>query len=503
MAGDALPVYVINRTVDADRLSGFAEAAAAQGVDFTRIEALDGHDPDAPLFLYRTLLRDGFWGEDQIKPGALACAISHMHAWRHVLADGAEAALICEDDARLIADPDGLATAARRYPDADIVFANPRMVAWRDIGAVKSDPALIPLAKAASRMVAKGARPGAEGIAEGPGADAYLVTRNGAEKLLALMAEVGLIAGIDWLIAVASGARGLGSADSDHLDAAMPGASPINGYIARDALTRDAKAPSAIRHRNTALLADLRDRPSLNCAGRASAPTDLRADPVADAFRGGRYYEEPALAMMARWMPRGGVFVDIGAHVGGHSLFMLRHGGAQTAIPFEHNRFAIEAYRELMTMNGLSERIDDESLGFGLADEAGKRESKGAKRNPFVNRLKRGFDEPVRVRPGDALLRERDVDMIKIDVNGEEREVLKGLRKTLKRKRPLLVVDMTRPRAAKAMPLIARLGYSEAERAEWSEDGAPRLVVLYRAAPRPAPVSEAVEEPPAERLQSP
>ncbi|MEL6794530.1 MAG: FkbM family methyltransferase, partial [Pseudomonadota bacterium] len=265
--------------------------------------------------------------------------------------------------------------------------------------------------------------------------------------------------------------------------AAMADAPAISGYIAREPVSEENGAASAIRHRETIPLAPLRDGPSLNREGGATTPTDLREDPVSDAFRGGRFYEEPALAMMARWMPRGGVFVDIGAHVGGHTLFMLRHGGAARAIPFEHNRFAVDAFRKVMEANGLTERIDDEHLGFGLAEEAGKREAKGGKRNPFVNRLKRGFDEQAKVRPGDALLRESDVDMIKIDVNGEEREVLKGLKKTLKRKGPLLVVDMTRERSTKALPLLERLGYVEAERAEWDEAAGRRSIVLYRAAP--------------------
>ena len=397
------------------------------------------------------------------------------------MADGFDAALICEDDASLIADPAKLAASARRYPNADVVFANPRMVAWRNVCGARSDAALVPVAKVAARMAAQGARPGSDGIAAGPGADAYLLTRKGAASLLGLICETGLIGGVDWLMASFAGAKRLGVTETGYLDATIADDTMIVGYVAKEAVTKLAEVPSAIRHKQTIPLATLRETASLNEIGRVQAPIDLRPDPVSDAFRGGRFYEEPALAMMARWMPRGGAFVDVGAHVGNHSLFMLSHGGAEKAIPFEHNRFAIEAYERVMALNGLSDRIDDEALGFGLAEEAGKREAKGAKRNPFVNRLKRGFDEPIRVRPGDALLRERVVDMIKVDVNGEEKEVLKGLRKTLMRKKPLLVVDMTRPRAAKAEPLITRLGYSEAERAEWEENGAFRRVVLYRA----------------------
>ena len=477
------PIYVINRAVDQDRLDGFAASAAALGLTFERIEALDGHDPDAPLFLYRTLLRDAFWGEDSVKPGALGCAVSHMTAWTRMLADGAQAALICEDDARLTADPIGLAAAARRYDGVDVVFANDRMAAWRAAAPAKSDPALLSAAKLMPRMAKAGLTPGEGGLSRGPGADAYLVTRAGARKLLAMLRDVGLIGGVDWLILAARAGQGVGWPETDILDPAFENREPLNVLITADPVAICADLPSAIRHRDAVPLAALRDGHSLGGEGQAKTLANLRSDPVADAFGGGRFYEEPALAMMARWMPRGGVFADVGAHVGNHTLFMLRHGGAGRAIPFEHNRFAIEALRRVMEANGLTDRIDDEALGYGLAEEAGKRQARGGKRNPFVNRLKEGFDEPVKVRPGDALLREKDIDMIKIDVGGEEREVLKGLKKTLKRKRPLLVVEMTRPRSQKAAALIERLHYREAERAEWDEGDETKRIVLYRPAP--------------------
>lgn len=486
MAAEAPPIYVINRAVDAERLAGFAEAAAARGVAFTRIEALDGHDPAAPLFLYRTLVRDAFWAEDRIKPGALACAVSHMTAWRRMLADGAEAALICEDDARLAAGPEALAELTGAAAGADVVFANDRLAAWAAAAGGDDGGGLIGAPALAADMEAAGARPGDDGLAPAPGADAYLVTRVGAERLLALLDRVGVVAGIDWLMLAASlGAPSAALPEAAFLAPRLGAANRLDARIARAPLATAAKGASALRHEVSVPLTAIRDaasvnRPESGFGASARTPEGLPADPISAAFSGGRFYEEPALAMMARWMPRGGVFVDVGAHVGGHTLFMLVHGGAGRAIPFEHNRIAIDAFGAVMAANGLVDRIDDEALGFGLAEETGKRERKGSPRRPFVNRLKRGFDEGVRVRPGDALIRGAEVAMVKIDVNGEEREAIKGLRKTLKRQSPLLVVDMTRPRSRKAEPLIDRLGYREAERAVWDEDGAPREVRLYR-----------------------
>ena len=483
------PVYVINRAVDEERLAGFAAAASAEGVGFERIEAIDGHDPLAPLFLYRRLVRDAFWDGDRIKPGALACAASHMAAWRRMLADGAEAALICEDDARIVAGPEALAAAAAAASGADVVFVNDRATDWRAAGAASGDaeddmdlrsaPAL------AAAMAASGARPGAGGLAPAPGADAYLVTRRGAERLLALLDRVGLVAGVDWLILAAGlGGPAEALADAAALAGRLEGAGPLDVRIAAAPLAAAAPGPSALRHGETAPLAALRDTASVNRPGvGARSLAGMPDDPVGAAFAGGRFYEEPALAMMARWMPRGGTFADVGAHVGGHTIFMLIHGGAGRAVPFEHNAAAIRVFGEMIAVNRLGHRVDDEALGFGLAEEVGRRERRGSPRRPFGNRLKRGFDEGVRVRPGDALIRGAEIAMVKIDVNGEEREVIKGLRKTLSRQNPLLVVDMTRPRSQKAEPLIARLHYREVERAVWDEDGLPRDIRLYRRDP--------------------
>ena len=476
-----LPIFVINRARDDARLAAFRQAAEAAGCDFERIDAIDGHDPEAPLFLYRDYLGESFWGGDEIKPGAFACALSHRAAWKRLLADGADAALICEDDVSLEASAFDLMKAAAARDDWDVIFANERMAEWRAVGSVKSDNRLLPLDRCATRISKAGDPPGA------PGADAYLLSRRGAEKLLTALSARKVVAGVDWLMVAASlGPAALPGGEFAFLSSTGWVEESLSAHIWRAPVARRIEAgPSSIAHRVSRPLDALRDAPSIEIGvgERAVAPRDLRPDPVANAFEGGRFSEEPALEMMARWMPRGGVFVDIGAHIGGHALFMLRHGGAGRAIVFEHNRFAIAALEEVMRLNDLTARCDMSHLGLGLAEEVGRREAKGAKRNPYAQRLKRGFDEAVRVRPGDALLREEPVDMIKLDIGGEEREALKGLKKTMKRKSPLLAIDMSRPRTEKCLPILERHDYREIERAEWREGENPRRVSLFRRTP--------------------
>ena len=62
--------------------------------------------------------------------------------------------------------------------------------------------------------------------------------------------------------------------------------------------------------------------------------------------------------------------------------------------------------------------------------------------------------------------------------------MLKGLRKTIKRKRPILALDLTRPKTKKALPLVERLGYVERERVEWHDAEGDRIVAIFTAHPR-------------------
>ena len=471
-------IYVINRRVDGDRLARFSTSAADFGLEFERIAALDGHDPMAPFFLYRDLLGDDFWGRDAIKPGAFACYLSHAAAWRRLLASDADMALICEDDVAFSQSPAPLIAEAEGLDAFDVIFANERAAEWRN-AAVDGD-ALTPVGEVLSGLADKGLAPG-EGVSKAPGGDCYLVSRAGAKKLLAYLAEDRVIAGVDWMMLRKSeGAARLGGDEWAYLSAVTQDGD-LSTFVAPLPVVWQGHFPSVLSHKSEVGIAELKRQRAIGADGLNRAPEGDRMDPVFAAFENGDFYEPQALELMRRWMPEGGVFVDIGAHVGNHTLFMLRHGGAGQAVPLEFNPRASRLLTEMVELNALDDQVVLDHLGFGLTEERGKREAFGSKKNLSNNRLREGFVENINTRPGDVLLRDVDVDMVKIDVNGDEREVLKGMRKTMKRKRPVLVLDLTRQKSKKALPLIGRLGYAERERAEWTDAEGDRAVAVFTA----------------------
>jgi FkbM family methyltransferase len=493
----SLQIYVINRSVDTERLEQFGSAAAKLELSFTRINAFDGHSAVAPWFLYRDLIGDQFWGEDHAKPGALACFLSHIAAWRRLIADNVDMALICEDDAVLRNRLTELRTDARRNEGFDVIFANERMVGWRDQYGLKSDNKLIAVQKVIDRVQASGENPGENKLARAPGADGYLVSRSGAQKLLEAAQAHGITAGVDWTM--------LGLALSP-LEGAEPRLAELkwlaplaqetpvlNVLVAKAAVVSQSDKSvggSVLNHSERKLISALKSQPAAQIMEEGEAPSGgsqvltfpsgYDEDPVFQRIGEGALYEEPALEILMRWMPSGGVFVDIGAHVGTHSLFLLHHCDAKLAIPIESNRHILDSLKQTIEINGLSERVDLKNLGFGAWSDRGRKEQVGPKKSPSEARLREGFVEDVRVRPAHSLLREHAPDLIKIDTNGEEREVLKGLRRIIKRQQPLIAMDLTRPKSEKALPLLARLHYSEVERAQWLDGDEEKIFALFR-----------------------
>ena len=215
-----LPVLVINRAADTDRLAAFRQSAGRSGIDPIRIDAVDAHAPDFSFHDYRDLLRDRFWDSDCIKPGAFGCFLSHRRAWQHVVNSGMTMALVCEDDADFINPPDLLQEFLGKVPDPDVIFANGRMASWCTAGATDG---VKPLLQVIADLAGLGG-PRALGLKPSPGGDCYLVTLNGANALLDRTAAQGVVCGVDWAI-VWNGV--------DSVDARTAGAFPELGILSR------------------------------------------------------------------------------------------------------------------------------------------------------------------------------------------------------------------------------------------------------------------------------
>ncbi len=140
------------------------------------------------------------------------------------------------------------------------------------------------------------------------------------------------------------------------------------------------------------------------------------------------------------------VCADIGANVGCHALFMSRY--AERIHAFEPYELVRRFMQDKLSINDVH-NVDIYPFALGLADEQ-KRFYSPPKENLGTGSFVKGFSslnrpaETLPVRNGDILFRELAIsrlDLIKMDVEGFEREVIAGLPQTLGQFRSVVIFE--------------------------------------------------------------
>ncbi|WP_341861485.1 FkbM family methyltransferase [Gymnodinialimonas sp. 57CJ19] len=172
--------------------------------------------------------------------------------------------------------------------------------------------------------------------------------------------------------------------------------------------------------------------------------TNMERDPIQRSHRNKRFFEPQELDLMRTYLPKGGTFLDIGANVGNHSLYAGLFCQAGRLIPFEPNPLAYRLLVLNLVMNGLQDQTVFDYVGFGASDvDAEGFAMTDRQKNLGAARMVAGEGEIATLRPDDFLTDETP-HFIKIDVEGMEMEVLRGLQKTIRRTRPVLLVEVDR-----------------------------------------------------------
>lgn len=166
-------------------------------------------------------------------------------------------------------------------------------------------------------------------------------------------------------------------------------------------------------------------------------------DAVQHSHRQGKFYEQEELAIIASgWRSCGEerVFVDIGANVGNHALYALLVLGAERVIAFEPQPEALR----LLRINALLNSCDDALTihPVGVSDDSGRAKVATVYNNLGASRLSVGQSGSVELVRGDDLLAGQPVGFVKIDTEGFELPVLRGLAATIARYRPPLFVEV-------------------------------------------------------------
>jgi len=161
---------------------------------------------------------------------------------------------------------------------------------------------------------------------------------------------------------------------------------------------------------------------------------------IADEIRSG----EPELGLLAELVPRGGTAIDVGANQGFFAYALSKI--ADRVVAFEPNpdyarfaRWMLRGRAELHEL-ALSDSPGRATFYVPLSDEGTVLH--------FAGNLKKTHSQFCNVKTYDVEVRTLDsfgfdeVRMIKADVEGSEREVLDGARKTIARNRPVILLEL-------------------------------------------------------------
>ncbi len=144
-------------------------------------------------------------------------------------------------------------------------------------------------------------------------------------------------------------------------------------------------------------------------------------------------YERFSLQLLKNNLDEKSLFVDIGAHYGAYSLYAADTTKC-SVIALEPVLENFEILNKNIKSNELTDRI--QAFNYAASSQNGEAEfhipwasdSAGFYDHPNARTIKK---QKVQVKKVDELLRGKKVDLIKIDTEGHEIEVLKGLKKTL------------------------------------------------------------------------
>lgn len=154
-------------------------------------------------------------------------------------------------------------------------------------------------------------------------------------------------------------------------------------------------------------------------------------------FRGVFYSVEELSLISDYFTP--GTFLDVGANVGNHSVFAATALGADRVIACEPNPTASAILLCNIALNHLGKVI--EHVPFALSDRQGTALAVEKELNLGATQVMEGPGS-LELRRGDDMFSHENITFVKIDVEGAELAVLEGLKETINRCRPNMLVEV-------------------------------------------------------------
>lgn len=180
--------------------------------------------------------------------------------------------------------------------------------------------------------------------------------------------------------------------------------------------------------------------------------------PIGRVYASGRWYEEKMLRYIYQNYPDGLRFVDVGAHIGGHSLFFALHCAAQYVVAIEPSdtyALLVQNIRE----NDLESIVIAYRLGAG--EKKARARCVSVEGCSGMTSIELGGG-PVEVLPLDEIT--GGADILKIDVEGMGADVLRGARGILGEHPSIFIECRDEAEYADVEEVLRPYGYQQKER---------------------------------------
>lgn len=155
---------------------------------------------------------------------------------------------------------------------------------------------------------------------------------------------------------------------------------------------------------------------------------------------------------------KGGVILDIGANIGNHTLFFCNELNVQKVYCFEPVQETFSILARNIKLNNLEKRVVLNS--FALGENAGKGSIQGYNiYNIGATSLQHDENGMLEIKSLDSLDIQEPITLIKIDVEGMEKEVIKGGVETIKKNYPYIMVESFEEKFPETEKLLCEIGY--------------------------------------------
>ncbi len=180
------------------------------------------------------------------------------------------------------------------------------------------------------------------------------------------------------------------------------------------------------------------------------------------------YWDIAALNIINKYLPDQAVILDIGANIGNHTVYWALERNAKKIYSFEPLVSTFEILEKNIKLNNLENRVT--LFNFGLFnEETNASVAVYNLRNVGLTSFTPNENGNFKLKKLDEIDIPEKIDLMKVDVEGAEVQMLQGAVETIKRNKPVIVIE-TYKYKPEVEGILLPLGYKQVDTIREGED---------------------------------